>query len=78
MDFGGKTAQRVLKYTRSKFEASVVHLRLNIAKYRTFRSSELPKDNRPTRLPFTCNSRLGSFAAFVWYDRRNFEYFAKH
>ena len=30
MDFGGKTAQRVLKYTRSKFEAgSVVHLRLN-------------------------------------------------
>ena len=29
IDFGGKTAQRVLKYTRSKFEASVVHLRLN-------------------------------------------------
>ena len=27
--FWGKTAQRVLKYTRSKFEASVVHLRLN-------------------------------------------------
>ena len=26
---GGGTAQRVLKYTRSKFEASVVHLRLN-------------------------------------------------
>ena len=25
----GGTAQRVLKYTRSKFEASVVHLRLN-------------------------------------------------
>ena len=27
--FWGKTAQRVLKYTRSKFEASVFHLRLN-------------------------------------------------